>query len=289
MNEATALERQPATEARIAVEYYTDPLCSWSWSLEPQWRRLRYELGPRLTWRYRMAGMIPDWNSYDDPLNSVSSPAQMAPQWYHVRTATGVPLDERIWHEDPPSSSYPACLAVKAAALQGPEAEEAYLRRLRAAALLQRRNVSLPEVLTAVAEELAQATGRFDAERFRRELPGPAARDAFREDLREVRYRGIGRFPSLVVRGLRSGRAVLMVGYRPYSVLRAALEELEPALPPLRSATDPVEYVRYWGRATAQEVAEALGSPPETAVGALSVEVDAGRLRRAGPFLYEAG
>ena len=32
-----------------------------------------------------------------------------------TRHVSGMPIDDRIWLEDPPSSSYLACLAVKAA------------------------------------------------------------------------------------------------------------------------------------------------------------------------------
>jgi putative protein-disulfide isomerase len=64
-------------EISLFIEYYTDPLCSWSWAFEPQWRYLRYNCGERLTWRYRMGGLLPDWQSYQDPFNDVGNPAQM--------------------------------------------------------------------------------------------------------------------------------------------------------------------------------------------------------------------
>src|SRR5512143_835188 len=135
--------------AAVAVVCYTDPLCSWSWAFEPQWRRLRFEGGDRLAWRYRMGGMIPDWSRYSDPVNAVSRPLQMAPQWFEVRHVTGMPIDERIWFEDPPASSHPACIAVKAAELQSSEAAELYLRRLREAVMLDRRNIARREILLA--------------------------------------------------------------------------------------------------------------------------------------------
>src|SRR5947209_18180460 len=72
-------------ETAVFVEYYTDPLCSWSWAFEAQWRRLRYECAGRLSWCYRMGGLIADWQSYEDPLNDISSPAQMGPQWFQDR------------------------------------------------------------------------------------------------------------------------------------------------------------------------------------------------------------
>ena len=79
---AAGAELPPAPGAPpIEIVYYTDPLCCWSWAFEPHWRRLREEFGGALDWRYRMAAMIADWNSYNDPLNSVNRPVQMGPIW----------------------------------------------------------------------------------------------------------------------------------------------------------------------------------------------------------------
>jgi protein-disulfide isomerase-like protein with CxxC motif len=113
----------PAPDAPpLEIVYYTDPLCCWSWAFEPHWRRLRAEFGAALDCRYRMAGMIADWGSYSDPLNSVSRPLQMGPIWREAQHLAGVAVDDRIWALDPPASSYPACLAVKAAELQSADA-----------------------------------------------------------------------------------------------------------------------------------------------------------------------
>jgi hypothetical protein len=70
--------------------------------------------------------MIADWESSSDPLNSVSRPLQMGPIWREARHLSGAPLDDRIWALDPPASSYPACLAVKAAELQSAAAADLY-------------------------------------------------------------------------------------------------------------------------------------------------------------------
>jgi putative protein-disulfide isomerase len=249
----------------VEVTYFTDPLCSWSWAFEAVWRRLRYELADRIAWRYVLGGLIPDWQSFSDPLHSVHRPAQMGPSWYEVRHLTGMPVDEMIWLEDPPASSYPACVAVKAAARQGAAVEEAYLRRLREGVMLERRNVARREVLLELFDELA---GAAPGGRFRRDLAGEEALAAFREDLKDAGYRNIGRFPALVLRGA-GGRAVLVVGYRPYPVLREALAAVAPGLAPVRTATDPVAYARHWGSITAAEVAEALARPAAEVAGAL--------------------
>lgn len=261
-----ALQAGPAADdgAGPAVEavYFTDPLCSWSWGFEPQWRRLRYEYGGQLAWRTRMGGLIPGWDRFSDPINAVSRPLQMGPVCVEVRHRTGQPLDDRLWVENPPASSFPACLAVKAAGLQSPEAGERLLRRIREAAMLGRRNVGETEVLFDLAHEVGeQAPAVFDASRFAADFNGPAAAAAFRADLQETRYLGIGRFPALTLcRAAEEGPTLLLVGYRPYDVLRRALQHLSPGIKPERCATDADAYAAFWGGATEREVAEALGS-----------------------------
>ena len=288
MNEIAPDLESANTDQRITITYYTDPLCSWSWAFEAPWRRLRYEFSDRLVWRYRMGGMIPNWRDFNDPLNTVGSPAQMGPLWLQVRHLSDTPIDERIWVEDPPTSSYPACIAVKAAECQGAGAGEAYLRRLREAVMLQRRNVARREVLVAVANELAAdptAPAGFDAARFARDLDAPTAPDGFRDDLKETRYREIGRFPTLTLHRA-DGFGVIIVGYRPYPALLEALAGIAPDLEPVRAVTNPAEYARFWGRVTAIEVAVALDFTIDEARRMLDREVAAGPLALAAPALY---
>lgn len=248
-----------APNVEVEALYFTDPLCSWSWALEPERRRLEVEFGEAVHWRTLMGGMIPDWLSYSDPLNSVSRPAQMGPQWLHVKTLTGVEIDERLWVDDPPGSSYPACLAVKAAQLQGKAAGESYLNRVRRAVMQERRNIARTEVLLELADELAgRGVFPFDAGLFRRDLDSEVAREAFRDDLKETRYREVGRFPTLILLA-NGGAGILLAGYRPYDVLRKALLHLAPQLAPaaeerLAGDSAPRDAVGVGTRTTRNEV-----------------------------------
>lgn len=275
--------------ATVEVLYYTDPLCSWSWAFEPQWRRLRYEFGDQVRWRYLMGGLLADWQRFHDPLNAIDRPAQMGPHWFQTRHLSGMPIDELVWMQDPPASSYPACMAVKAAGRQGVAVEEAYLRRLREAVMLERRNIARREVLVALAAEVASRTpggaglalGAFEAALERAEVA-----EAFRDDLKEARYRDIGRFPTLILRHV-AGRAVMIVGYRSYKVLREALAQVAPEGGPLRVARDARDYAAYWGSITAREVAEALGMGSDAATAALEAAVAEGALIKQG-WVYRA-
>lgn len=244
----------------VQITYFTDPLCSWCWAFEPHWRRLRYEFGDQLHVRYRMAGLIPDWKRYHDPLNEVNRPSQMAPQWLHVEKVIGMPFNPDLWRDDPPSSSYPACIAFKAAETFGPTFADFYLRRLREAAMLEARDISLGAVLLELAAETNRRLGldeQIDLDQFAAALDAPAPRDAFREDIKEARFREIGRFPTLILHR-DSPKGLLLTGYRPYAALRKALQNIAPDLEPLRTTADLADYVAHWRTITIREIAEAF-------------------------------
>lgn len=119
--------------------------------------------------------------------------------------------------------------------------------------MYQARNIARREVLDAVADELAHdAPAMFDAGRFRRDWNDPAVRDAFREDLKEVRYREIGRFPTRTLRR-PPAPGVVIVGYRPCAALRDALLQVAPKIEPARTRTDPGAYEAFWGSLTDRE------------------------------------
>ncbi len=201
-----------------------------------------------------MGGLINDWKSFHDPMNVISRPAQMGPLWMEARHISGMPINDHIWMKDPPGSSYPACIAVKCAELQSAAAGELYLRSLREAVMLHGQNIGKQEILVDVAENLAaQAPLIFDVVRFTEDLNEEAARAAFREDLRNVRYHNISRFPTLTLRRPQQ-KGVMIVGFRPYDVLQDALKQVAPEMKPSRDITDKESYEAYWANITESEL-----------------------------------
>jgi predicted DsbA family dithiol-disulfide isomerase len=166
--------------------------------------------------------MIESWATFRDPMNDVGAPPQLAPLWHLAGHATGVPIDPYIWHVDAPASSYPACVAVKAAGLQGREAGDRYLSLAREAVMTRRLNIARPEVLVQLGSELAGLMPRvFDPKRFAADLVGDEATELFRADLQRVRLLRIGRFPTVVVHGPKESR--IAVGYRPLAAMERLL------------------------------------------------------------------
>jgi hypothetical protein len=86
-----------------------------------------------------------------------------------------------MWLDAPPRTSYPACLAVKAAAEQGRDA--ALLRRLREGFAVEGRRLDTPDALLAIAGEV----DGLQLERFGVDLRSNAIVEAFGTDLERAR------------------------------------------------------------------------------------------------------
>lgn len=208
----------------IDIVYYTDPLCCWSWAFEPQLVRLENEWPGRINWRYCMGGLLPFWGHYVDNYNSIQRPAQMGPLWMHASETMDVPIAHRIWVEDPPASSYPACIAVKCAELQSAEMGRLYLHFVRKAVMLHGLNIARYNVLQEVAQSVAGINKSFSLAQFEDDMQNDRGQDAFRKDLQEVKYRGINRFPTLIIKQ-PDLPGIMVTGFRPAEVLLAILHE----------------------------------------------------------------
>jgi putative protein-disulfide isomerase len=176
-----------------------------------------------------MGGMIKDWQSYEDPLNSISRPAQMGPLWMHASEVTGVPMNYTIWNQDAPSSSYPACLAVKCAALQSSEAEDIFLHTLRHAVMVRGFNISNEKIIRSLAKETAiKNPAVFNDIKFESDWKNHKGNDSFRRDLEKCAYHKIGRFPTLTFTSEDKG--LIIVGYRPYDILEWTMDQMTSAV-----------------------------------------------------------
>lgn len=259
MNEEISADLQADihnTEDRVEITYYTDPLCCWSWALEPQWRKLRYEFGDQIRWKYCMGGLIANWQTYSDPMNSVDRPAQMGPLWMEASQVSGMPIADAIWSQATPASSYPACIAVKTAGLQSPKALEIYLRAVRESLMIEGNDVSQREVLIDISAHCESRFPEvFDAKRFNEEYDNEASRLAFKDDLMKVRFHRIGRFPTLTITK-PDQKGVIITGYRPYDVLVQAVLQVAPSLTPVNDFKNLKAYIDYWGKLTNREIQE---------------------------------
>lgn len=154
-------------------------------------------------------------------MNSVFKPIQMGPVWMHASELTATKMKYSVWHEDPPLSSYPACIAVKTAGLQSPIAENEFLFRMRKALMDEGINISKPEVILDIAAQLD--IDEFDFRRFKKDWLTGRGKENFKADLQQAKYHNIGRYPTLTF-SRNDGAGIMIVGYRPYEALQQAFD-----------------------------------------------------------------
>jgi predicted DsbA family dithiol-disulfide isomerase len=257
-----------------SVRYYTDPACPWSWATEPAVRRLMVEFGDDLSWTYVMGGLARDFTAgFEDHEAGIGGSEPVYPglmrHWLDVAAATKMPFDPRIWSQGPIRSTYPACIAVKAASEQGNAAGYRYLRALHEGLMCFRRKLDTPEALV----EEARRAG-LDVERFRLDLNSNAILEAFGNDLEEVRdppdeareqgaVRSTGgpervTLPSMVFTG-EDGAQHAVWGPAPYERYAEAAEAAGARRSGERPA--PLEALRRFGPMATEEVAVVCGLP----------------------------
>jgi len=202
-----------------------------------------------------MGGLISTWNNYNDAVNSISRPLQMGPLWMQAHYVSGMHMNDRIWLNDPPQSSYPACVAVKCAGLQSFNAEEKYLRYAREAVMLKGLNIARQNVLFEIAEQLSDESVNFDVHQFKNDYLSGTGIDAFKKDLPEVQYKNISRFPTLTISNSDKG-GIMLTGYRSYNSLIEALKDILP-VDKIVGAINIDEYKNYYNDLTDREIEEA--------------------------------
>ena len=213
----------------VLVRYHTDPACPASWAAEPALRRLAIEFGADLSITYVMGGLAREY---------AAPHAARLLQWLEQSDRSGMPVDPRLWSEGPIASTYPACMAVKAAAEQGTDAEVRYLRALREGLMCFRRKLDSKEALV----EEARGAG-LDVPRFRIDLDSHAIVEAFGADLDATRAHS-RELPFLVV-----GERVLGPG----DDLRGAVAEAG-AHPAGEGAPDVLGALGRFGRMAGAEI-----------------------------------
>lgn len=214
-----AAKNTETSDKPVRIIYFTDPICSSCWGIEPQLRKLKLEYGDAVSVEYRMGGLLPSWDIYNS--GGISKPSDVAHHWDEVSAYYEMPIDGDVWLEDPLSSSYPPSIAFKAAQMQSPERAVAFLRRIREMVFLEKKNITRREHLLQAASQ----TG-LDPVRFRADLDGKAE-SLFRQDLELAQKWGVRGFPTLFFTDAE-GKSVKVYGVKPYEVFETALRQVYP-------------------------------------------------------------
>lgn len=207
-----------ASEKPVRIVYYTDPICSACWAIEPQLRKLKAEYGAYLHIDYRMGGLLPDW-SYNG--GGISKPSDVAHHWEELGEYYQMPIDGGVWLEDPLDSSYPPSIAFKAAQIQNEDKAVNFLRILREMLFLRKKNIAKWENI-----QLAATQSGLDTYKLKEDYDGEARR-LFQEDLDIARKMGVRGFPTLFFTDADNNR-IVAYGVRTYGEYEAVLLRIFP-------------------------------------------------------------
>jgi putative protein-disulfide isomerase len=235
----------------IKVIYFTDPICSSCWGIEPQLRKLKLEYGNNIEIEYKMGGLLPDW-SYNS--GGISKPADVAHHWDEVSLYYDMPIDGDVWLSDPLSSSYPPSIAFKAAQLQDDEKAILFLREIREMVFLYKKNITKWEFL-----ELAAKNVSLDTKQLKSDYETKAI-ELFKQDLKLGKELGIRGFPTMIFTN-NAGKKEIVYGSKPYSDYQHAITTLYPdAQKNGYSTTWDYVFLKY-KTLTAKEYSELTGMP----------------------------
>lgn len=244
-------EMKIAGDTIVKAIYFTDPICSSCWGIEPQLRKLKLEYGNAVQIEYRMGGLLPDWN-YNG--GGISKPSDVAHHWDEASQYYDMPIDGDVWLEDPLDSSYPASIAFKAAQMQHAEKALLFMREIREMVFLQKINIAKWDNLAMAAQKVG-----LDVTQLKTDFEGNANK-LFEDDLKLARELAVRGFPTFIFVD-SNGKTERVYGSKPYAFYEMAVLQLSPT-------TKKSEYSKEWQALfskfhslTAREYSELSGTP----------------------------
>ncbi|WP_326983524.1 DsbA family protein [Chryseobacterium sp. MYb264] len=202
---------------KVKIIYFTDPICSSCWGIEPQLRKLKLEYSKDVEIEYHMGGLLPDW-SYNS--GGISKPSDVAHHWDEVSEYYDMPIDGDVWLEDPLNSSYPSSIAFKAAQLQDKAKAMVFLRELRELLFLKKKNIAKWEYISEAAER-----ANLNIDQLKNDFEGKA-KQLFEEDLQLAREYGVRGFPTLFF--VQNGEIKDKIyGTKPYDLYESTIKKID--------------------------------------------------------------
>lgn len=226
-NDSLIAKRKP-----LQVLYFTDPVCSTCWILQPVLQKLKLEYGSYLNIIYCMGGMLPSWEEEYAKGHIISTPSDAAKHWDEVCSIHGMPLDGDVWIEDPLHSSYPPSIAFKAAQMQDNNLALLFLRRMKEMVFVEKKNIIKWEYLEKAAVEAG-----LDPARLLLDFEG-RAKYLFKEDLEKGKELGVTSFPTLIFSN-GSDKNVTLKGYQAYEHYEKIILDMLPSAKKEVIDTDP--------------------------------------------------
>ena len=84
---------------KIKLIYFTDPVCSTCWLVEPYIYRLIHDFKEYISLDIKMGGLLPSWNEFESPDISLSKEQFLSNLIHNQSKQYGADMDGDIWIE----------------------------------------------------------------------------------------------------------------------------------------------------------------------------------------------
>ena len=215
-DDITKTKRMTAPSATLY--YVHDPMCSWCWGFMPVWQQVQQELADSVAVKYVLGGLARDSS---EPMPDAMR-ASIRDNWRRIQQdIPGTEFNYDFWTDcQPRRSTYPACRAIIASAMQQADSPQRMLQAIQQAYYLQARNPSDDSVLIALAREIG-----LDPDVFARELNSESCNSRLKQELLLRRRLGVSSFPSLVM-SYKNTLADIPIDYTNAENILRSLEQL---------------------------------------------------------------
>lgn len=228
----------------IKILYFTDPVCSTCWIIQPILRKLKLEYDEYIDIEYKMGGLLPSWKDYNK--GAIKQPSDAAQHWEDISISHKTPVVGDVWIEDPLDSSFPPSIAFKAAQLQNLNKATLFLRRLKELVFIEKQNITRWELI-----ERAALNSGLDSALLLKDIPGKG-KDLFLDDLRLCEKLDVKVFPTLFF-SIGDGEKFVLKGYHTYEKFEAIIKQLIPEIKKKNNKPTPEELFTEFNNMTETE------------------------------------
>ncbi len=255
----------------IQVLYFTDPICSTCWVIQPQLRKLKLEYGSYLNIKYCMGGLLSCWE--DGNTGSIKTPDDAARHWDEACQIFEMPMDGDVWIEDPLYSSYPPSIAFKAAQLQDENKAMLFLRRIQEMVFMEKKNI----IKWKHIENAAFAAG-LDCVKLLADFKTDG-QEHFKSDLALAKQYGVTGFPTLFFSD-SAGKQFMLRGNQPYEQFENIIAGLLPEVRKKDITCSATELFNHFPTLTDKEFSVLTGKTKEDTSALLNELMQGGHIEQ---------
>lgn len=255
----------------VKIIYFTDPICSSCWGIEPQLKLLKLHYGAQVEIEYRMGGLLPGWDNYNG--GGIQSPADVAVHWEEAGKYYEMPIDGDVWKENPLSSSFPPSIAFKAAELQDKEKALLLMRKMREMVFMEKKNIAEWSEIEAAAKAV-----QLDITQLKKDY-NDTAKSLFEEDLKLSRNMGVRGFPTLIFVNDQQ-ESLRLYGSRPFQDFEQVLHTLYPTINKEKFDPEAAVLFKTFGTLTTKEFASLSNLSMQKALPLLKELEQQGKIRK---------